>query len=71
LGNIKSKRNHREGVENEPSRYSQYFNRKIEKKGHLWQGRFYSCTLDKSHTLSAIKYIERNPVRANNGRKGI
>lgn len=45
-------------------RYSQYFNKKIEKKGHLWQGRFYSCILDKKHVLSAIKYIERNPVRA-------
>ena len=45
-------------------RYSQYFNKKIEKRGHLWQGRFYSCILDKNHALSAIKYIERNPVRA-------
>ncbi len=45
-------------------RYAQYFNKKIEKKGHLWQGRFYSCILDKNHVLSAIKYIERNPVRA-------
>lgn len=44
-------------------RYSQYFNRKNNQKGHLWQGRFYSCPLDKKHSLEAIKYVERNPVR--------
>jgi putative transposase len=45
-------------------RYSQYFNKKIKTKGHLWQGRFYSCVLDEPHLLMAAKYIERNPVRA-------
>lgn len=45
-------------------RYSQYKN--IEKKasGHLWQGRFYSCVLDERHEIEAMRYIERNPVRA-------
>jgi Transposase and inactivated derivatives len=42
-------------------RYSQYFNRK---KGYLWQGRFFSCILDETHTFTAIRYIENNPVRA-------
>lgn len=46
-------------------RYSQYFNKKIQAKGHLWQGRFYSCVLDEPHLILAAKYIERNPVRAN------
>jgi len=32
--------------------------------GHLWQGRFYSCVMDEAHLWAAIRYIERNPVRA-------
>ncbi|MBU2599286.1 transposase, partial [bacterium] len=44
-------------------RYSQYFNRKIGQRGHLWQGRFYSCPLDGVHLYTAIRYVERNPVR--------
>ena len=45
-------------------RYSQYFNRKMGARGHLWQGRFYSCVLDSNHFIAAAKYVERNPVRA-------
>ena len=45
-------------------RYSQYFNKKIDKTGHLWQGRFNSCVLDEKHFICAVKYVERNPVRA-------
>jgi len=45
-------------------RYSQYFNKKLRQRGHLWQGRFYSCTLDEPHLILASRYIERNPVRA-------
>jgi len=45
-------------------RYSQYFNRKRNMTGHLWQGRFYSCVLDDVHLIAAARYIERNPVRA-------
>ena len=44
--------------------YSQYFNKMIEGKGHLWQNRFFSCVLDDAHLLAAVRYIERNPVRA-------
>lgn len=50
-------------------RYSQYFNKKMQATGHLWQGRFYSCILDEPHLMVAAKYIERNPVRANIVRK--
>ena len=32
--------------------------------GHLWQGRFASCALDGRHLLAAVRYVERNPVRA-------
>lgn len=45
-------------------RYSQYFNKKLNRNGHLWQGRFYSCVLDEPHFLLAARYVERNPVRA-------
>lgn len=45
-------------------RYSNYFNRKKETYGHLWQGRFYSCLLDDEHLQIALKYVERNPVRS-------
>lgn len=45
-------------------RYSSYFNRKKDVKGHLWQGRFYSCVLDERHLYAAVRYVENNPVRA-------
>jgi len=45
-------------------RYSQYMNRQKKMKGHLWQGRFFSCVLDDAHLYRAVRYVERNPVRA-------
>ena len=45
-------------------RYSQYFNKKQKARGHLWQGRFYSCPLDEGHLYEAVRYVENNPVRA-------
>lgn len=45
-------------------RYSQYFNKTNHVTGHLWQGRFYSCILDEPHFIASIRYVERNPVRA-------
>jgi len=33
-------------------------------KGHLWQARFGSSVLDEKHLIAAVRYIERNPVRA-------
>ncbi|MEE8597876.1 MAG: transposase, partial [bacterium] len=44
-------------------RYSQYINKKKKVSGSLWQGRFYSCTLNRSHLMAAIRYVEKNPVR--------
>jgi putative transposase len=46
-------------------RYAQYMNYKRKKKGHLWQGRYFSCVLGDDHLLRAIRYVEMNPVRAN------
>ena len=44
--------------------YAQRFNCKYSLSGHLWQGRFFSCVLDERHTMAAVRYVERNPVRA-------
>ena len=44
--------------------YAAKFNRKTGETGHLWQGRFFSCPLDERHFWSAVRYVERNPVRA-------
>jgi putative transposase len=44
--------------------YATTFNMKHGFSGHLWQGRPYSCVLDEAHRWAAIRYVERNPVRA-------
>ena len=44
--------------------YSTYFHGKRGIKGHLWQERFYSCLLHGDHIRNAVRYVERNPVRA-------
>lgn len=33
-------------------------------RGHLWQGRFSSFTMDENYLLAAARYAELNPVRA-------
>ena len=45
-------------------RYAQYFNARKLRSGHLWQNRFFSCALDRAHLWAALRYVERNPVRA-------
>jgi len=45
-------------------RYAQRVNRAQGWKGHLWQGRFFSSPLDEAYLWLAIRYVERNPVRA-------
>ncbi|MCL4469354.1 MAG: transposase [Deltaproteobacteria bacterium] len=45
-------------------RYSRYFHNKKGLKGHLWQGRSFSCALDERHLRAAVRYVENNPVRA-------
>ena len=45
-------------------RYAQMINRKHGWNGHLWQGRFFSSPLDEPYLWAAIRYVERNPVRA-------
>lgn len=33
-------------------------------RGYLFQGRFCSCVLDEKHLVAAVRYVERNPVKA-------
>ncbi len=35
-----------------------------DRSGHVWQGRYFSAPLDDAYTWAAIRYVERNPVRA-------
>ncbi|MCC6698758.1 MAG: transposase, partial [Candidatus Hydrogenedentes bacterium] len=44
--------------------YAMRFNTRTGLNGHVWQGRFYSCVLDEAHLWAAVRYVERNPVRA-------
>jgi putative transposase len=50
-------------------RYAQRVNRTRGWKGHLWQGRFFSSALDEDYLWAAVRYVERNPVRARMVRK--
>ena len=50
-------------------RYAQHFNERQGGKGHLWQGRFFSCALDEKHLYAAVRYGENNPVNARVVRK--
>lgn len=45
-------------------RHTLCVNRREGWRGHLWQGRFASVVLDEAHLLAAVRYVERNPVRA-------
>ena len=46
-------------------RYVQYFNRRYERSGTLWEGRYHSCLVDSApYVIACHRYIERNPVRA-------
>lgn len=45
--------------------YTQYFNRKYNRSGRLWQNRFFSTIVDREAYLWAVaRYIEFNPVKA-------
>ena len=44
--------------------YASYWNVVHNSSGHAWQGRYYSCPLDRPHLWEALRYTELNPVRA-------
>lgn len=44
--------------------YAMHFNGRTDLSGHVWQGRFFSSPLDETYLWAAVRYVERNPVRA-------
>lgn len=45
--------------------YTQYFNKRHDRTGTLWEGRFRSCLVQtEAYLLACYRYIELNPVRA-------
>lgn len=45
--------------------YASYFNRRYQRTGTLWEGRFRSCLVESAdYMLACYRYIEMNPVRA-------
>ncbi|GDY27124.1 transposase [Agarivorans sp. Toyoura001] len=46
--------------------YVLYFNRRYQRTGTLWEGRFKSCLIEsEAYFMQVSRYIELNPVRAN------
>jgi putative transposase len=45
-------------------RYSRRVNFAHGWTGYLWQGRFASYPMDDAHLLTAVRYVELNPVKA-------
>ena len=46
------------------SQYAKHIRRTRKVRGSVWHGRFSSCPMDRRHTWEAVRYVERNPVRA-------
>ena len=46
-------------------RYARMINFRKGWRGYFWQGRFSSFVMDEAYSLTAARYIELNPVRAN------
>ena len=45
--------------------YTRFFNRRHNRVGHVFQGRFHSRLIDRdSYLLVASRYVHRNPVKA-------
>jgi putative transposase len=54
----------RRGIGEAHRRYSRMINLRENWRGHLWQGRFSSFSMDENYLLATARYIEMNPVRA-------
>ena len=52
------------GIGEAHRRYTLRVNGREGWRGHLWQERFSSVLMDETHLLSAVRYVEMNPVRA-------
>lgn len=48
------------------SKYAQYFNKEYKRVGPLWQGRYKNYFVyDETYLYILLRYIERNPIKAN------
>ena len=45
-------------------RYTRMVNFRERWRGCLWQGRFASFVMSEKHLMGAVRYVERNPVKA-------
>jgi len=52
------------GIGEAHRKYTTVINTREDWKGFLWQGRFISYPLEDLHLFAAVRYVERNPVRA-------
>lgn len=52
------------GIGEAGRKYALSINIRNDWKGHLWQARFSSYPMDEKHLYAAVRYVERNPVRA-------
>jgi putative transposase len=52
------------GIAEADRRYSLFVNMRNDWRGHLWQERFDSYPMGDDYLYSAVRYVERNPVRA-------
>ncbi|HLX63027.1 MAG TPA: transposase [Planctomycetota bacterium] len=46
------------------TKYAARANVRRHRTGHFYQGRFFSSVLDDEYLWAAVRYVERNPVRA-------
>lgn len=62
--------NFSEAIRNLNSRYAQWWNRRHERVGHVFQGRFKDQIVDReAYLLTLSKYVVMNPVRAGLARR--
>jgi len=53
------------GMQNLSFRYARYANQRLDRVGHLFQGRFKAFLVDQdAYGLALVRYIHLNPVRA-------
>ncbi len=43
--------------------YSSYINSRLDRSGHLWQSRYFSCVISERHVHHALRFVEKNPLR--------
>lgn len=52
------------GIGKTHKHYTRMINFRESWRGYLWQGRFSSFPLDEKYLYAAVRYVERNPIRA-------